>query len=51
MSSVNGGGVDCSLEGSIAFVAGAGLAGTLFFGWGGLVTGYLALGYLKKYCF
>lgn len=50
MSNVNGGGLDCSLAGGAAFTAGAGLAGALFFGVGGLFTAFVALNYWVIYC-
>ena len=50
MENLNGGGLDCSPAGGAAFIAGAGLAGALFFGWGGLATGYWAMAYWGIYC-
>ncbi|AFL86225.1 hypothetical protein Belba_3739 [Belliella baltica DSM 15883] len=50
MEMVSGGALDCSLEGGAAFVAGAGVAGAIFFGWGGLVSGYAAYAYWLTTC-
>ena len=41
---------DCSDSGRLAFVAGAGVAGAIFFGWGGLVTAYAAAAYTVAKC-
>ncbi len=43
-------GYDCSPEVRFAFMAGAGVAGALFFGWGGLITAYLAVSYSDYKC-
>lgn len=50
MEMVSGGDLDCSDAGGIAFVAGAGIAGAIFFGWGGLVSGYAAMAYWTLTC-
>ena len=50
MESFQGGSFDCSTAGRLQFVAGASVAGCLFFGWGGLVAGYAAAAFTVAKC-
>lgn len=50
MEAIQAGFVGCSNTEAVAFTAGAAAAGALFFGVGGLVTGYAALAYWTMRC-